>query len=205
MRERRDLITAANPPQETDVELDPAGLEAPGPFGARACRGCGRRYRPLRINPWCSRHCLQQEVLKRAELQECGGCGASMAHRKPVTGRIWCSKPCRERADRWNAELRERWPEPQHPRPPTCRGCHRNYQPLRPNPWCSDECFDQEVLRRSDQQECAACGTSIADRKPGTRRKWCSGTCQQRGFRWRAELRDRSRFVHENRVLAHFP
>ncbi|GGX96585.1 hypothetical protein GCM10010298_72360 [Streptomyces microflavus] len=76
-------------------------------------------------------------------------------------------------------------------------GKNRVAEILSPNPWCSDECFDQEVLQRSNQQECAACGTSIADRKPGTRRKWCSGTCQQRGFRWRAELRDRTRLVRE--------
>lgn len=198
-RGQRNPVDAAIPCQGAEVELDPAGLETSGPFGTTACRGCRRYYRPLRPNPWCSRHCLGQEVLKRAELQECGGCGASMAHLKQRTARIWCSISCRQRAINWKAEFRARAqlmisvcegrPEP---RPPTCRGCHRSYQPLRPNPWCSYQCFDQEVLARSDQQECAACGTSMAQRKPVTGRKWCSGACRQRAIRWRAELRDRT-------------
>lgn len=201
LRGQRTPVAAAIPSQGTEVELDPTGPETSGPYGTRTCRGCEQRYRPLRTNPWCSRHCLEREMLKRAELQECGGCGVSMAHRKPITGRIWCSTSCRQRATRWNAEFRaraqlvisadERQPEPEQSRPPTCRGCHRSYRPLRTNPWCSDQCFDQEVLARSAQQECAACGTSMAHRKPVPTRRWCSGTCRQRAVRWRAELRDR--------------
>lgn len=195
-------FAAAIPFEGTDAEIESAAPETAGPFGTRSCRGCERRYRPLMINPWCSRRCLEQEILKRAELQECGCCGASMARRKPVTGRIWCSGPCRGRASRWNIEFRARAQlilsgdprrsQPKQPSPPTCRGCHSSYQPLRPNPWCSDECFDAELARRSDRQECGACGTSIAHRKPVPTRKWCSGTCQQRGIRWQAELRDRA-------------
>ena len=133
----------------------------------------------------------------------CQGCQEPAMPRADGLPRRWCSSPCRQRATRRHEEVRAReqltisadgrWPEPQAPKLPTCRGCHRSYQPLRPNPWCSDQCFEREILRQSHQLECAACGTSVAHRKPSIpARKWFSGSCQQRAVRWRAELRDRA-------------
>lgn len=191
----------ATPPQEAEAELDHAASETPetaATSSGQTCRGCQRRYQPLSPNPWCSRQCLQRELLKRAELQECGACGVSMAHRKQGVDRIWCSNACRQRATRWNAELQARaqminsgecWPKPAQP---ACQGCKRIYQPLRPNPWCSDNCLDQEVLRRSERQECRSCGTSMTHLRLASTRKWCSSTCRQRALRWRWELRDRA-------------
>lgn len=202
LRRQQRLVNAVLSSQEVDPQLHPTDPEAPGRYGTNTCQGCEQHYRPLRINPWCSRRCLEQELLKRAEQQRCGCCRTSMAHRKPVVGRIWCSRPCRERAHRWGQEFRERAQlmiaatggpvEPQQPSTPNCRGCHQSHHPLRQNPWCSEQCLDQEIIRRAHTQECAACGASMAHRKPSPNRKWCSGACQQRGFRWRAELRDRT-------------
>lgn len=107
-RGQRNPVAAAIPSQGAEVELDPAGPETSSPFGTTACRGCERCYRPLRPNPWCSYQCFDQEVLARSDQQECAACGTSMAHRKPVTTRKWCSGACRQRAIRWRAELRDR-------------------------------------------------------------------------------------------------
>jgi hypothetical protein len=194
LRKRQNSGTDTIPSPVREARPGQGEPESPNLFVLSTCRGCERRYRPLRANPWCSRDCLDQEINKGAEQQECPSCGTSMAHRKDVPGRIWCSNSCRQKARYWRLEFRSRagQPAPQTPSLPTCRGCHRTFQPLRPNPWCSDRCFEQEILRCSDQLECAACGASTARLKPNPKRKWCSGTCQQRAVHWRAELRHRS-------------
>jgi hypothetical protein len=202
LRGRRTLAAAAILSGATEFELDQAGQEPVGSIGTATCRGCEQRYWPLGSNPWCSPRCLERELRERAGQGQCGGCRAPMANRRPVPGRVWCSRTCRKRAAYWRTEFRARaqlvisigeaFPEPEQPRRPTCRGCHRNYQPIRPNPWCSDQCFEKEIITRSDQHECGACGASMAHIKLRATRRWCSGTCQQRAFRWRAELRDRA-------------
>jgi hypothetical protein len=92
----------------TDFALNEAEAEPFNPACTTACRGCERRYQPLRDNPWCSFRCLDQELRTRYDQQECGCCGTSMAHRAPMKSRIWCSAPCRYRGQRWRKELRAR-------------------------------------------------------------------------------------------------
>lgn len=74
-----------------------------------ACRGCGRRYRPLKSNPWCSVSCFDQHLARCRNQCECGACGTSTAHlRVTKPARNWCSSACRQRATRWRAEIRDR-------------------------------------------------------------------------------------------------
>jgi hypothetical protein len=186
-QQRHDRMTAA-------LDQEPSDGAEP-----EICRGCGRHYRSLDAsNPWCSRRCLERGLRECADQQRCGYCGGSTTHCRQVAGRRWCSPPCSYRGSRWSVELRARAQlkpginEPEPPRPPICRGCQQTFQPLRPSPWCSNQCLEQQILRRTGNQECGACGASMADRKPNPRRKWCSGTCQQNAVRWRTELRERA-------------
>jgi endogenous inhibitor of DNA gyrase (YacG/DUF329 family) len=158
----------------------------------------------------CSRRCSARIAhWTRSPLPQatCGHCNKPLFPRPDGRHRRWCSVECRNLEAREERRLAianatpaedEVDPDETGVEPPalagttSCRGCHQSYRPGRANPWCSAECFEREVLTRRDQQECGACGTSIANRKPTVPpRKWCSAACQQRVVRWRAEFRAR--------------
>ncbi len=80
--------------------------------GTRTCRGCGDRYKPRRLNPWCSEACLAKHIDQcRNDPKKCPVCGVSIASRpRGMSGRTrqWCSPNCCHQAFRWRAEFRDR-------------------------------------------------------------------------------------------------
>lgn len=176
------------------------------------CLACEGPMKDSTRRKGCSRRCSSKIAhWTRSPLPTaaCRHCQEPLLPRADGRPRQWCSSSCRTQErhgqqtpgaaaippQEAEAELDHAASETPETAPTSggqsCRRCERRFQPLRPNPWCSDNCLDQEVLRRSERQECRACGTSMTHLRSASTRKWCSDTCRQRALRWRWELRDR--------------
>ena len=181
-----------------------------------ACRGCHTGFRPqAAANPWCSHACLDQGIADSMSQRQCACCGTSLADRTENNSRRWCSRYCRQKAVYWRQEIRNRTgassdhsrvrtlvKAPETVQPVTtavpaaaawaCRGCQTSFHPLAAaNPWCSHACLDQRIAEAQQQNHCAGCNASLAERPYVSSRRWCSRYCRQKAVYWRQEIRDR--------------